>query len=271
MSTTMRYDAAPARRIMALSDTAEMQDQRRRVIELLAPEPGMQILDVGCGPGHLAAELAEAVGPTGQVVGVDVSKDMLALAERTGVELVHLQGTNMPFKDGGFDAAVATQVYEFVEPLTDALDELFRVLRPGARIVILDTDWDSLVWHSSNARRMGRVVERWCRRVAHPRLPRVLAARLRETGFEVTSQSTFAIFDAHGHPESYSSLQIEHLGASAAGIAPEEIEAWAADLRELASRGEYFFSLNRYLARAEKPSQLSGRQSPKGSSLRGTR
>src|SRR5439155_3989859 len=54
MSVTMRYDEEPARRIQALSETDDMRAQRRRVIELLAPRPGWRVLEVGCGPGHLA-------------------------------------------------------------------------------------------------------------------------------------------------------------------------------------------------------------------------
>jgi arsenite methyltransferase len=88
MSPTIRYDEGPARRIVALSETPEMRDQRRRVIELLDPQPGWRVLEVGCGPGHLAAELVDIVGPDGRVYGVDVSEQMLALATQPNVELV---------------------------------------------------------------------------------------------------------------------------------------------------------------------------------------
>src|SRR5438876_1694720 len=141
MSVTMRYDEEPARRILGLSETDHMRAQRRRVIELLAPQPGWRVLEVGCGPGHLAAELAKAVAPGGRVCAVDVSEHMLALATSTDVEFVHVSGTALPFDGGAFDAAVATQVYEFVEDVPAALRELWRVLRAGARVLILDADW----------------------------------------------------------------------------------------------------------------------------------
>jgi arsenite methyltransferase len=247
MSNTIRYDEQPARRIQALSETPEMQAQRQRVVELLDPQPGWRVLDVGCGTGHLARELAATIGSSGHVCGADVSEHMLALASGSDVELVHVNGTQLPFDDEAFDAAVATQVYEFVEGLTDALAELHRVLRPGGRALILDTDWDSLVWHSSDPERMDRVLEGWRRRVVDPRLPRTLARHLREAGFSIARRETLTIFDADGDPGSYSAHQIEHLGASAAGVPAAEIKAWAADLRDLARTGDYFFSLNRYL------------------------
>ena len=66
--------------------------------------------------------------------------------------------TDLPFPDGAFDAAVCTQVYEYVEDMPLALREAARVLRPGGRLVVLDTDWDSIVWRSSDDARMARVL-----------------------------------------------------------------------------------------------------------------
>src|SRR5260370_36497620 len=130
VSETTTYDEEPARRIRAISQTPAIKAQRERVIEMLAPERGWRALDVGCGPGHLARELAAAVGPGGRVCGADVSEHMLALANEEGqreVEYAHLSGTTLPFEDEAFDAAVATQVYEFVADLPRALSELHRV------------------------------------------------------------------------------------------------------------------------------------------------
>jgi arsenite methyltransferase len=249
----MRYDHAPARRIARLSETPEMRAQRDRVIELLAPQTGWRVLDVGCGPGHLAEQLAEAVRPGGRVCGVDTSREMLALAGRREIALAHVEGTALPFDDGVFDAATATQVYEFVEDLPAALAELFRVLAPGGRTIVLDTDWDSIVWQASDSVRMERVLNGWRERVADPRLPRTLSGHLREAGFEILRREAFTIFDPCGHGDAYSAHQIEHLGASAVGVEQPELDAWQADLRDLARRGDYFFSLNRYLFLAAKP------------------
>jgi len=253
MGRVMRYDEGAAKRIVALSDTPEMRAQRRKVIELLAPQERWRVLDLGCGPGHLARDLAQAVGPHGSVCGVDVSEEMLAIASHDDIELVHVEGTTLPFEAGAFDAAVATQVYEFVEEIEAALAELYRVLRPRAKAVILDTDWDSLVWHSTDDARMRRVLDGWRERVADPHLPRTLSRHLRNAGFEIDRGEVFAIFDPCGRADSYSARQIEHLGASAVGVPESQIDAWAADLRHLAHTDEYFFSLNRYIFVASKP------------------
>jgi arsenite methyltransferase len=257
VSDVIRYDEEPARRIAALSETPEMQAQRRYVVELLAPRAGEHVLDVGCGPGRLTREIADAVGPDGRACGVDVSEEMLALAAQMNLELAHASGIRLPFEEASFDAAVATQVYEFVEELSAALTELYRVLRVGGRALILDTDWDCLIWHSSDAARMQRVLDGWRQRVADPHLPRTLAAHLRAVGFEVTRREALVIFDPIGDERSYSARQIKHLGASAIGVSASEREDWAADLRDLARAGEYFFSLNRYIFLATKPAAVT--------------
>jgi ubiquinone/menaquinone biosynthesis C-methylase UbiE len=254
VSHVIRYDEEPSRRVQELSETPEMRAQRRRVIELLAPRPGEHILDVGCGPGHLIGEIADLVGRRGRACGVDLSEQMLALAERRNVELTRVGDTRMPFAEASFDAAVATQAYEFVEELSAALAELHRALRPGGRVLILDTDWDSLIWHSRDSARMQRVVDGWRRRVADPHLPRTLAPRLRAAGFEVTRREVFPIFDPTGDERSYSAHQVIHLGASATGVPSTVIADWAAELRDLARAGEYFFSLNRYIFLAARSS-----------------
>jgi arsenite methyltransferase len=132
--------------------TADVVHQRRAVLELLDPQAGEDVLGIGSGPGYLACEIAQRVGPRGAVHGVDPSESMLATAARrtagehaAPVSFGKGDAMALPFPDGSFDAVTATQVYEYVADMPAALTEARRVLRPGGRLLILDTDWDSLV------------------------------------------------------------------------------------------------------------------------------
>jgi ubiquinone/menaquinone biosynthesis C-methylase UbiE len=255
MSEILSYGAAESVRVTAISQTPEVLAQRRRVISLLAPATGERILDVGCGPGDLAREITST--SKARVWATDISEQMLAIAAEhpTTVELSRASVLCLPFAECSFDAITATQMLEFVADLGGALAELHRVLAPGGRLLILDTDWDSLVWHSTDPARMRHVLEGWRSLLADSRLPRTLSPALRNAGFEIQRREVFTIFDPLAEERSYSSHQIDHLAAAverSAHPAGASVGAWAKELRELALRGEYFFSLNRYIFLASK-------------------
>ena len=249
----LRFDDAGARRVEAIYQTPDIVGQRARTLECLALQPGECVVDLGCGPGLLAVEMAGRVGPSGQVEAIDASPSMLALAARRcgtwpWVRLQQADVADLPFEDGRFDAAVCAQVYEFVPDVPAALAELRRVLRPGARALIVDTDWESCVWHSSDDARMRRVLECWDGHCPHPHLPRVLGSMLRAAGFVVASVSVIPIVNATFATESYSAGAIDLLAEHARNhLDDATARGWADDLRALAARGDYFFSLNRYI------------------------
>jgi ubiquinone/menaquinone biosynthesis C-methylase UbiE len=268
--TTLRFDADDSRRVEALYLTPDVAEQRREVLRQLAPAAGERVLDIGSGPGLLAGELAAAVGPTGQVYGVDLSPDMLALAQArdlpTGcapVEYLAAGAQRLPYPDDAFDLAVSTQVMEYVPDVAAALAEAYRVLRPGGRLLLLDTDWDSIVWHSRDAGRMRRVLAAWDQHLVDPYLPRTLTSELRGAGFTVAAPRVLPMLNAGASavaagdagPATYSAGLIDIVAAFVVhrdGLTATDVAAWAADLRSLGP--DYFFSLNRYLFGATKPS-----------------
>ncbi len=250
-SKAFAFDAAAAQRLEKVYQTPDVVEQRARVLEQLVLEPGERVIDLGCGPGLLVAEMASRVGATGRVVGIDASPDMLALAERRCAALhqVQLQRGDvaaLPFGDGAFDVAVCVQVYEFVPDVRRALRELHRVLTPGGRAIVIDTDWESCVWHSSDDARMRRVLTCWEGHCPHPHLPRHLVPLAREAGLTVTRVGAIPIVNAAFHPDTYSAGAIDMLAAYVHRHLDEAVAtAWVEDLRTLGARGEYFFSLNR--------------------------
>ncbi|HSE18437.1 MAG TPA: methyltransferase domain-containing protein [Pyrinomonadaceae bacterium] len=118
----------------------------RRTVERLRLAPGQRVLDVCCGSGASAIPAAEAVGPTGSVVGVDLADSLLALA-RSKAEQLELKNiefrsgdmTQLPFAEGSFDVVVCVFGIFFVPDMEAALRELKRVLRGGGKLAI--TTW----------------------------------------------------------------------------------------------------------------------------------
>ncbi len=120
----------------------------------------------------------------------------------------------------------------------------------------MSTDMKSFVWHSSDEARMEKILKAWDEHLAHPHLPRTLAAKLRGAGFSLQGREIIPMFNPEYHENTYSHGMINLIGTFAVGrngVGKEEAEAWAEDLRALGERGEYFFSLNRYLFLAAKP------------------
>jgi arsenite methyltransferase len=237
----LQFDAKQANQVKASYMAPDMVEQRRATRALLALQAGERVLDVGSGPGFLAEEMLAEVGPDGAVHGVDPSESMLAIARgrEAGVEYAQGDALALPYGDETFDAVVATQVYEYVPDMPAALAEARRVLRPGGRLLILDSDWDSIVWHSSDRDRMLRVLERWNDHLADPYLPRRLPRLLRDAGLDLRTTTVIPILNQGPRTDTLSH-GVMPLIADFVGD-----QAWAEDLRALGD--DYFFSLNRYV------------------------
>lgn len=253
----LTFDAAAAKAVEAIYMTPDVVAQRGRVLDLLAPAPGERILDVGVGPGLLALDLARLVGDSGRLVGLDLAPAMVAaaadrLAGLSQAEVRIGDAANLDLPDGAFDAAVSTQVYEYVADMPRALAELHRVLRPGGRAVILDTDWRSLVWHSSDPGRMDRMLACWDDHLADPHLPAKLGPMLRGAGFEVRRTEIVPMFSPRWQPVSYAGGMIRSIrsfvraNGEKHGLDATEQAAWWSDQEALIAADAFFFSVNRY-------------------------
>lgn len=269
MSEAIEFDEKEAAETERSYLTADIAATRAAVMDLLAPEPGERVLDVGSGPGLLLHEIAEAVGPQGLAVGIDISEFMAAIAgHRCGdlgnVELTNGDATTLPWPDAHFDRAVSTQVYEYVPDLDQALAELRRVLKSGGRAVIMATDADSILFGPAGDATAARIREAWPPHCAHPFLPRYLGKKLDEAGFLVTGRDVHVIMNHRFGADHFGWHMARAMSVYAAkqgAIEKDEGKAWIARLRELDETGAFFFSMNRYLfvaqGRKERPSARS--------------
>ncbi|HEY3644243.1 MAG TPA: class I SAM-dependent methyltransferase [Gammaproteobacteria bacterium] len=108
------------------------------------------LLDFGCGTGIFARQAAAMVE---ELAGVDVSRNILAVAAQAcaglpNVRFLHTDGERLPFDGGAFDCIVAREVLCYVPdgPIEDTFAELYRVLRPGGRLFVIDQVSEAPYW-----------------------------------------------------------------------------------------------------------------------------
>lgn len=217
---------------------------------------GMRVLDVGCGPGTITADLARLVGPDGEVLGVDSAPDAVAAAQQAAEQgqradnlrfaVGDVMALDLP--DANIDVVHAHQVLQHLQDPVGALCELRRVTRPGGLVAARDADYAAMTWHPASegldawlatyrasARALG----------AEPDAGRRLLSWARAAGFEkVTASASVWCFADDADRAWWGGMQADRIVQSAiagravaAGLAGEQDlqrmsqawRAWAAD------------------------------------------
>lgn len=122
-----------------------------------ALQPGMQVLDVGCGPGTITADLAGLVAP-GQVTAIEPVAEALELARgcalergQHNIDFVVADVHALQFADDSFDVVHAHQVLQHVADPVTALSEMRRVCKPGGVVAARDSDYAMFTWYPASA------------------------------------------------------------------------------------------------------------------------
>src|SRR5262245_28991113 len=211
-ATTVRQDRpVPAEEIYTHGHhEAVLRSHRWRTAEnsaaYLLPHlrPGLDLLDVGCGPGTLTTDLASRVAP-GRVVGVDVNEGVVAeatehgRAEGASIEWVVGDFRELDLGSGGFDVVHAHQVLHHLRDPVEALAAMAARARPGGLVASRESDYSAMFWAPADER-----LDRWMamyqavarRNGAEPSAGRRLLAWAQEAGLSdvtfTTSTWTFA-------------------------------------------------------------------------------
>lgn len=224
-------------------------------------EPHMRILDVGCGPGTITADLAERV-PQGQVTGIDAETGILEQAREVANErgLRNIEFTTadvhaLDYPDGTFCVVHAHQVLQHLGDPVQALREMRRVCKPGGLIAVRDADYGAMVWYPRIP-----AMDDWLElysRVARanggePDAGRRLHAWARKAGFtDITASTATWCFATPDERAWWSELWADRTVASSyARMAVEGGHATTEDLqriadawREWGAHGEGWFSV----------------------------
>jgi ubiquinone/menaquinone biosynthesis C-methylase UbiE len=226
----------------------------------LAPQPGETVVDVGSGTGSEVQTLARAVGPTGSAVGVEPNPQMRAEAERRAgqdgslASFVDGDAVSLPFSDASVDAVRCERVFQHLPDPEAAAADMVRVLRPGGRVVLMDSDWGTAIWHPVDPAVARRHHESFLRHIAQPFAGRQLRSWLSRAGLTVDPDvgSTAVVMP----DEALTGGAIVRSNAAAAvsdgSLSQDEADALVAGLTEAATRGEALVSVTMFAVLAHK-------------------
>jgi ubiquinone/menaquinone biosynthesis C-methylase UbiE len=220
----------------------------------LAPTAGETAVDVGSGTGEDVVALHEAGA---RAIGVEPSRGLRAEAVRRAagadVEYVDGHAEALPFEDESVDVLRSERVLQHVDDPAAVVKELARVLRPGGRVALIDTDWGTAIIHPADPDVLRRMVDYFLGQTANPFSGRQLRGLLAEAGLEITGETAATWLEPQeGARQGFVGMM--HMTSLQAGvITAEEAEAFARTLGEAADRGAFHMSLTMYAVSAIKP------------------
>lgn len=160
-------------------------------------ESGQRLLDVGCGLGDAAVELASALDARGEVVGIDASAAMISVAAQRArsagsrVRFVVGDALALDEPDGSFDVVRSERTLQWLSDPERAVAEMVRVVRPHGLVSLIDTDWSTFELDIGDADLTARVRESMATERNRPStIGRHLVERVREAGLEPVGRST---------------------------------------------------------------------------------
>jgi ubiquinone/menaquinone biosynthesis C-methylase UbiE len=256
------FDARAAEQLERMYSSPQVVAQRARFREALAARPGETGLDVGCGLAHLTLELARDVAPGGRVIALDSSAHMVGEAAARvaaagladAVTVRQGDATALGLPEASVDFVVAAQVYSYVPDVGRAVAEAARVLRPGGRLAVLETDWDLCTYESADPALTRRVLEARAKHFAHPHLPRQLHRLMHAAGLTLARCEVVPLVETRYDPESFGAgmLPVARSAALKSGIDAAAVEHWVRDITSRTADGEYFFAAFRFVFLATK-------------------
>jgi SAM-dependent methyltransferase len=251
----------PAARVSYLDAVAALEGARaykQHSFALMRLKPGDTVLELGCGTGDDLRSLAELVGSSGRVVGVDLSETMIAQAhmrtEKLPVECYVGDAYRLEFESDMFDACRVDRVFQHLERPRDAFAELVRVTRSGGRVVAAEPDWDTLVVDAADKAVTRVVRERICDDHRQGWIGRQLAGLAGESDLgDVAVTGVTVLFTDWSQASQLLGLADAAVAAVAEGlVAPEAAAAWIDELVRRDRAGRFFSAATIFVVAGSK-------------------
>ena len=250
-------DACHAHNYVAYLDAVRAHKPQQAQSELYRLQgigPGASVLEVGCGIGDDVRAISALVGDDGRVDGVDSSQAMIAEAQRRGVpanaSVCVASVYSLPFAENTFEVARAERVLQHLHHPDEAAAELYRVLKPGGSVLLVDQDWDTVAIAGADPAITRRIVHAFADSLANGRAGRNHKAVLTRAQFcDVRVVPGVAVLPLSLAYAFVLESAVE-AAKSAGAITAHEADAWLASLVEANQRGEFHYSVGVFVSLA---------------------
>jgi len=221
-----------------------VHEVREKIRQHLQAGPGSHVLDVGCGVGFAALDLAGRVGPGGSVCGMDISEAMVAEARRRADGLTNIQfrtgnACDLPYENNRFDAVRMERVLLYVADRPRAIAEMIRVAKLGARVVVTDVELETTAIYSRDRLLTRKLMAILADSIPNPASARELPALLQDAGLRDVTYSPVA----HTTPYEFCLMTTRgalYAAVEAGKVSREEVDTWYRDLAEIHQAGRFF-------------------------------
>ena len=236
-----------------IEQLAAVTARRRRSYALAEVANGDQVIDVGCGLGTAATEMADLVGAGGSVVGVDESDAMVAEAtsRHAASRATFQQGDalDLALGDATVDVYRAERLYQHLADPAAALGEAARVLRPGGRVVLIDQDWDGLLLDGTDRELTRSVLRSFSDSIVEGWIGRRFHALLRDAGFTGVEVEAETVVSTDWDDYGIVARLVARTAAADPAVGPDaSASCGRATRRPAAAAGRWIMSMTHFLA-----------------------
>lgn len=252
-----------ATRLEARGKHPTFQQMLNEYLDFMQIDGLQAILDLGCGTGFAAREIAKRPKFTGRIIGVDISPVLInqasKLADEEGlssqIEFRVGDSRSLGDSDNSFDAVIAHTLISHLPDPQVLIDEMIRLVKPGGLVAIFDGDYASLTFSHPDPQK-GKAIDELIVSsiVTQARILRQLPLLLRSAGLDIIKAFSYVVSDVSKAEFWASSVEsMRKLLPAANAMTAQEAETWANDRNQESNEGTFFASCNYYSYVARKP------------------
>tara|TARA_E500000081_G_scaffold37612_1_gene41061 strand:- start:135 stop:905 length:771 start_codon:yes stop_codon:yes gene_type:complete len=223
--------------------------RRLEILHVLDIKAGQQVLDIGCGGGHLLEELAKAVGPNGKAIGLDTSQDQLkqanekcALYDNASTLLGFANKINL--EKNSCDAVASAQTFEYIEDVDESIEEVARILKPSSIFANISILWDYYKFYGAEDNLNNLIQDTFKAHCFHQMLPTTLSGRLEKFGFKHIKHKPLPMFITTTDDNSPAKYAAEVMAQFAIqkGVSKDKVNEWQNQLKLAEDTGNFAYT-----------------------------